>query len=522
LAEHDRELASRILSRRKLIHFVERFNPGYMAGWVHKDIARRLERFMRRVEEGQSPRLLILMPPRHGKSRLASEAFVAWVFGHHPDWELISSSYNITLPVSFSRRIRSNMRTNAYKGIFPLTELNSESQSVEEWETTAGGVYRAAGVGGGITGKGANIFIVDDPVKNWEDASSATVREGTWDWWLSTAYTRLAPGAGVLGIQTLWHDDDWAGRIMQGMKTGEGEAFEIVQYPAINEGYDEYLCGDEILRVFPGGPPPPPEAVLTRPAGSALHPERYDLDALLRIKSNFAATANLQMWSALYQQNPVPDEGSQFRRDMFRYTPARPDHANMTLYQAWDLSITTKEQNDWIVGTTLAQDFDGNVYEIDVVRFKSEDNLVIADAILDAYDRWKPYVVGIEDGQIWKSIKSTVVRRAKERGTKSLNYEVLVPLTDKIVRAGPLRGRMQLGKVWFWKEAPWRDVVDSELLRFPAGKHDDIVDSLAWCVRLTLNHAPPHRPKLKAPASWKERLAAFVRDHDHGATHMSS
>lgn len=525
ISAQERVLAQRLLARRRLIHFVKMFNPGYMDGWVHRDIARRLERFVKQIEEGKSPRLLLLMPPRHGKSKLASECLIAWALGHHPEWEIISSSYNISLPLAFSRKIRDTIVDPQYKGLFPDTTLRPDMQGLEEWGTTAGGVYRAAGVGGGITGKGAHLFIVDDPVKNWEDAASATVRDSTWDWWMSTAYTRLAPGAGVLGIQTWWHDDDWAGRIQQAMAGGDGERYEIVKYAAVNEGYDEYLVGDEIRQVPPGSPAPEGGELL-RTEGTALHAERYPLEALARIKMNFLAGGNHQMWSALYQQNPVPDEGAYFRKDMMKYLPRRPEMDSKlpyTVYQAWDFSITEKEASDWIVGVCYAQDSTDNLFELDVVRFKSEDNMVIADAIIDFHRKWNPYMVGFEDGQIWKSIKSTVMRRVDEVGLKSLTYETLVPLSDKMVRAGPLRGRMQLGKVYFWKDAPWRQTVDSELLRFPAGKHDDIVDAVAWCVRLTLEHAPPRAPVSPVkPKSWKDELSRYVGGNSDGVSHMSA
>ena len=517
VAAHQKELAARILARRRLLHFIRKFHPGYQAGWVHEDICRRLERFLQAVAEKKSPRLLLFCPPRLGKSLIASQYFPAWMLGQYPQFEIIAASYNISLPTGFSRRIRELVRDPEYTAMFPECLLSEESQAVESWRTTSGGGYTAAGVGTGITGKGCHVLIVDDPVKDQEAADSANIREATWEWYLSTAYTRIAPGGGVLGIQTRWNDDDWSGRIIMAMDTGEGEQFEVVSYPAINEQGDEYMLPDESIVQVPEDMDPPAGSVLLRPKGSALHPDRYDINHLQRIKKNFIAAGNVRMWSALYQQNPVPEEGAFFRRDMFKYISYVPDATTMQVYQAWDFSITEKETSDWIVGYCLGQDEFDNVYELDMIRFKSDENaFTIADAILDFYRKWPTFLVGFEDGQIWKSIKAVVMRRAEEL-RMSLNYETLTPLSDKLVRAGPLRGRMQMGKMYFQQNAPFRQTVDQELLRFPGGKHDDIVDAAAWATRLALTHQPPAPVKAKPMPSWKDGLFRAKRGESHMA-----
>lgn len=521
------ELAARVLARRRLIPYVQRFNPKYMVGWVHADIARRLERFLEQVERGESPRLLLALPPRTGKSKLASEEFVGWGIGKHPEWEFISTSYNLTLPTTFSRRIRDRSRDPAYQALFPTMQLHDESQSVESWLTTAGGAYRAAGVGGPITGQGAHVAIVDDPIKNWEEADSAVVRESLWDWYLSTLHSRLAPGGGVLVIQTLWNDDDLAGRLQAAAKEG-GDQFEVVLYPAINESHDEYLGPDgwEILRV-PPGMAPPAGSTLLRPVMTALHPERYSLKELLAKKRNYESLGQRRMWSALYQQNPIPEDGEQFTRDMFAYIDRLPSLVGMYVFQSWDFAITEKQTSDWTVGSCLAVDWDGNIYELEVIRFRSGDNTIIADAIVNFHKKWSAVShivsVGFENGQIWKGIKTTVIQAAKDRQIKSFNYYEMNPLTDKKVRAAPLRGQMQLKRVKMLKEAPWREVVDGELIRFPGGKNDDCVDAHAWGVRTILDHTRPKNPSLEAarrqkkPKSWKERLNATSAA---GTSHM--
>lgn len=516
----DQEFASRVLSRRRLLPFVQRFFPDYQAGWVHQDICRRLERFLHAVELKESPRLLLLMPPRTGKSTLASRFFPAWVLGHHPEWELIAASHSQPLAMSFSRQIRELLRDPRYTSLFQHTRLDPNSQAIENWMTTAYGGYLAAGVGTGITGRGANVLLVDDPVKDMEAADSATIRDATWLWYGSTAFTRLAPGGGVLGIMTHWNDDDWAGRIILASESGEGEKFEIVRYAAINEGYDEYLQNErDIIQVAPGMAAPE-GAELLRPASTALHPERYTLEYLQRIRQNFYATGQQRVWSALYQQNPVPEEGAFFTKDMLHYYSAKPERHNCHVYQAWDFAITTKQTSDWTVCSTMMQDEYDTLSELSLVRFRTDNAFIIVDSILDQFAQWRPDLLGFEDGQIWKSIKDLFIRRCHERNLYP-SYEVLVPLTDKMVRAGPLRGRMQMRKVQFDANAEYRRVADLEMLRFPAGKNDDIIDARAWCVRLALLRAAPRRAaQPKPPPSWRDRLGLSA-DSD-GTTHMAA
>lgn len=509
-------IARRTLARRRLLQFVKTFKPKYIAGWVHEDIARRLERFMRDVEEGKSPRLLLCMPPRHGKSELTSRNFPPWVLGHHPEWEIIAASHTQSLAMSFSRYIRDTVRDPAYTAIFPDTKLDPDSQSVENWNTVSGGGYLAAGVGTGITGRGAHILIIDDPVKDMEAADSTTIRDNTWEWYLSTAYTRLAPGGGVLGILTLWNEDDWGGRIIEQSEKGDGDKFEIVRYPAINDEGDEYLLADDTIVQVAPGLPVPEEATLLRPHNTALHEARYNLEYLKRIKRAYYATGQQRIWSALYQQKPTPDDGVYFTKPMFKYGQFEK-RLDWHIYQAWDFAITEKNTSDWNVCTTIAQTPEDDIIVLGVRRFKTADGIGLVDAILDEVQVWSPNFLGVEDGQIWKSLVTLFQRRCQERKLYP-NYEVLTPLTDKMVRAGPLRGRMQMGKVYFNKDLPAE--VETELLHFPGGKHDDIVDSLAWSVRLALNHAAP---TVKTPAkhkSWKDKLPGLMAGQ--GGTHMSA
>jgi predicted phage terminase large subunit-like protein len=543
--ELKREFAQRVLARRSLLAFTKKFYPQYKAGWVHEDICRRLEKFADDVVNQRSPRLALFMPPRLGKSELASIRFPAWYLGHNPEHEIINSGYSLDLPMKFSRKVRELVRDPAYAALFPKTALDPESQSAEAWNTTAGGGYMAAGVGGGLTGKGAHVLVIDDPVKNMEEADSQLVRDSVWDWYWSTAYTRLAPGGGVLLIQTRWNDDDLGGRLFKAMQEEGADQFEIVTYPALAEMFEyRHLTTQHVVRTAeplhddhpqlllahraarmaaeqPASPmplPDDPDMELMRMPGEVLHPERFTPEMVDRIKRNQPP----RVWSALYQQNPVPDEGIYFRKEYFKYEPVAPAAFNRNVYQAWDFAIGEKQQNDYTVGVTFIQDERDYLHLVEVVRFKG-DSFTIVEEILDAAQRWgsepsAPLTLGFEDSQIWKSIKPLLQKRMAERGLYP-PFEELKPLTDKLARARALQGRMQQGRVYIPAEAPWRNEVEKELLRFPAGAHDDIVDAMAWAVNLCVGKTPKQQKKVKPLPSWKDKLKTHRRE---GAGHMSA
>ena len=479
----EQELAKRILARKRLLPFVEKFNADYQAGWVHKDICKRLEKFSEDVAQGNSPRLMLFMPPRHGKSTLASVAFPAWHLGKNPQHEFISCSYSGSLAMSFSRKVRQLVREPNYKYIFEKTKLDKDSQSIESWLTTQGGGYVAAGVGGGITGKGANILLIDDPVKNREDAESENNREATWDWYTSTAYTRLSPGGGILVILTRWHDDDLAGKLLTASEEG-ADQWEVVKYPAIAEENETY-----------------------RKQGEALHPERYNLESLEMIQRAIGP----RDWTALYQQNPVSDEGDYFNRDMVRYyEPDEIDYERLRYYTAWDLAIGQRDRNDFSVGVTVGIDEYDNMYVVDVIRGKY-DGFELVEKILDFYEQWRPGIVGIERGHIEMAIGPFLEKRVAERRLHSAYFKDLkVGRRDKEARARAIQGRMQQGKVYFPQDATWTGSMVAELLRFPNGVHDDQVDALAWVGLMmtefaSFYEAPEHVP------SWRDKLRYIAK-----------
>tara|TARA_Y100000356_G_scaffold133239_1_gene139993 strand:- start:300 stop:1433 length:1134 start_codon:yes stop_codon:yes gene_type:complete len=367
--------------------------------------------------------------------------------------------------------------------VFTDAKLDPSSQSVEAWLTTKGGGYVAAGVGGGITGKGAHVLVIDDPVKNREDAESDYNRDNVWDWYTSTAYTRLAPGGGILVILTRWHDDDLAGRLLRGAADG-GDEWEVVKYPAIAEADEEY-----------------------RKMGDALHEDRYNLESLEKIQR----AVGPRDWSALYQQNPVSDEGDYFTRDMIRYyDPADIDFSRMKFYCAWDLAIGQRDRNDYSVGLVVGVDEYDNLYVVDCVRGKF-DGFEIVERILDLYEQWRPSIIGIEKGHIEMALGPFLEKRVRERKLYEAYFKDLKPgRRDKEARARAIQGRMQQGMVRIPKDEVWTGPLVAELLRFPNGVHDDQVDALAWVGLMMAEFATYMEPVEHIP-SWRDRLRHLTK-----------
>ena len=525
-----KELAGRKLAHDKLLYFIMRMFPAYQPGWVHNLICTKLETFSQDVIAKKAPRLMLFMPPRSGKSEIASKQFPAFHLGHAPEHEIIAASYGVSLPMGFSRKIKEMMQDTAYKNVFPTTSLNRNAMATEGWLTTKGGGYVPAGVGGSITGKGAHVLIVDDPVKDAEAADSETQRESAWDWYGSTARTRLAPGGGILVIQTRWHDDDLAGKLIRQMqedlaeideelaeaklegasddviakiteKYEEVEMWEIINLPALAE-QDEFYDHKTGQITFKK------EHAQCRPLrkiDEALHPARFDELALKKMRR----TMSKRHWSALMQQNPVPDDGDIFTKDSFRTIHTRPKLEGHHIYIAWDLAIGQKQRNDWTVGLVGALNEQGFLIIYDMIRVKTDE---LAPLIVDTAKLYEQYlqVMGLEQGQIQMSIMPNLKALFDERKFYPVMTDKLKPVTDKVARARPAQGMAQHGKILLPSDQPWVETFLAELLRFPNGLHDDIVDALSWLCRMVEGQSLPQRKKVVKTKSWKDNLRKHV------------
>ncbi len=410
-------------SRRSLVEFTNYTNPLYVSAVHHHMIAAQLEA----VERGDIDRLMIFMPPRHGKSELASKRFPAWCLGRNPQRQVIAASYNSDLASDFGRQVRNIVGSPEFGEVFPKVSLAPDSQAANRMNTNHGGAYVAAGVGTAITGRGADIALIDDPFKDREEADSERRRDLVWDWYRSTLYTRLMPAAGVVLIQTRWHEDDLAGRLLE----HEGDQWTVLDLPAINT------------------------------AGEALWPEWYDLPALERIKASIGP----REWSALYQQQPQPDEGTFFQRGWFNEWTQLPA---LRIYGSSDYAVTDGG-GDYTVHRVWGVDANDNLYRLDGWRGQTPADQWI-DAKLDLIEKHKPHAWFGEAGVIQKAVEPMLLKRMRERKVRC-RMEWVSSIHDKATRARGFQARASMGNVYF---EPGADL--SEFLVFPAGKHDDEVD----------------------------------------------
>lgn len=321
----DRELA-----RRSLLDFTP-LVYGLVPARHHALLCDRLEA----VERSDIDRLMVFMPPGHAKSTYGSILFPAWYIGRNPDRSLIAASHTAKLAAKFGRRVRNLVSTPNYQAIFPDVELAADSKAADQWETTAGGEYFAVGVDGAVTGRRADLALIDDPIKGREDADSDTQREAVWDWYTNDLYTRLKPGAAIVVIQTRWHEDDPAGRLLEQMKLG-GDQWEVLSLPALAEADD----------------------LMGRAPGEALWPDWYSLDELERIRF----TVGVRGWAALYQQRPAPEEGNYFKRDWLRWYDEKPEH--LRIYGASDYAVTA-DGGDYTVHGVIGVDPNDDIYVLD-------------------------------------------------------------------------------------------------------------------------------------------------------------
>ena len=396
----------------------------YKSAQHHKRIADKLEA----VERGEIDRLMIFMPPRHGKSELASKRFPAWCLGRNPRRQIIAASYNSDLANDFGRNVRNIVAEPEFAQVFKDVALAPDSQAANRMNTNAGGAYVAAGVGTAVTGRGADIALIDDPFKDREEADSQRRRDVVWDWYRSTLFTRLMPGGKIVLIQTRWHEDDLAGRLLE----AEGDQWEVLELPAIDT------------------------------EGKALWPEWYDETALARIK----ATVGPREWSALYQQQPQPDEGTFFQRDWFPSWDKLPE---LRYYGTSDYAVTDGG-GDYTVHRIWGIDSTGSIYRVDGWRGQSTSDVWI-ETKLDLIAKYKPLCWFGEGGVIQKAIEPMLKRRMRERGV-FCRLEWMSSVSDKPTRARSFQAMAASGRVKF---EPAADI--SEFLVFPAGKHDDDVDT---------------------------------------------
>jgi len=464
--------ALRTLSRNDLINFSIYTDRKFTPTWLHEEIAGKLMA----VERGEIKRLMIFVPPRHGKSELSSIKFPAWYLGRHPESEIITSSYSAELAQDFGYKTRSLVSSQEYARLFSTT-LKEDSKGKAKWLTDKNGSYTAVGVGGPITGRGADICIIDDPLKNREEAESKTIRAKVWSWYTSTLYTRLEKGGSIILILTRWHTDDLAGRLLQKMKDGEGEDWEVVRFPAVALHDEEH-----------------------RKTGDALWPEKYNLDDLDRIKIAVGAYD----WSALYQQEPVTSETLEFKQEYWQYkTIEEVEALQSAKYLTIDTAISQRDSADF---TGYCMNFVDSRNYWNLKAWKSKESpLDLIDNLFALHARYKFSKIGIEKTVYLQAIKPFLDQEMRKRNIFLPIVELHHNQTAKEVRIRGLLPRYQSRSIIHIK-GHCVDLEEQEM-QFPFGIHDDVLDAAAYQLQIVsgVGGIEPHKriQQLFKPTSYR-------------------
>lgn len=430
IENHDQVLA---LSRHSLASYAPLVYPTYQLYRHHSLLIRKLEA----VAAGVLRRLMIFMPPRMGKSLTTSEIFPSWYMGHHPERSVICASYSQEFVEGFGRKVRNYAADPRTRSVFPGFQLAEDSQSAKRFDTTAGGSYFAVGRGGAITGRGGHLILIDDPIKDAEEARSEAIRRQLHEWYSSVVYTRRQPDTAIVIVQTRWHFDDLAGWLL---REHPEENWDVLNLPAVAEVDEGW-----------------------RKPGEALWPERFpieELDATRRVLGTAA-------WSALYQQRPVPEEGAIFKLEWWQRYDEIPEFSSIML--SADTAFKVGSANDYSVVTVWGVAKNG-YYLLHVWRARAEFPQ-LKRQLESMAAQWNPNAVLVED----KASGQSLIQELRQN-TRLAIRPVKVD-SDKVTRAHAVSPLVEAGRVYLPKAAPWLAEFLDELSTFPSGAHDDIVDS---------------------------------------------
>jgi len=444
LTEAKRKLDLREEAQERFMPFAHHVYENFIEGRHHRIIAEKLER----VARGELKRLIINMPPRHSKSEFASFLMPAWFLGRNPKLKIIQATHNTELAVRFGRKVRDLIDDPQYKEIFPNTNLKEDNKGAGKWQTSAGGEYFAAGVGAAVTGRGADLFIIDDPHSE-QDALSESAFDNAYEWYTSGPRQRLQPGGAIILVMTRWGKKDLTGRLLQA-QTGDSMAdkWEVVEFPAI------------------------------LPSGASLWPEFWEKDALLSIK----ASLPVGKWSAQWQQQPTATESAIVKREWWKTWEKDEPPQLKYILQAYDTAFSKKETADYSAITTWGV-FDP--------QDGSPDNIILLDAqrgrwnfpelkevAYNEYEYWEPDMVIVEK----KASGGPLIDEMRSRGLPVLGFSPGRRAggggVDKITRMHMVSPLFEAGIVWAPAAKKFADEVIEEVASFPNGDHDDFCDSM--------------------------------------------
>lgn len=432
-------------ARNNFLSFVEYVWPAFICGPHHRIMAERFERLV----HGDLKRVIINIAPRHGKSELTSYLFLAWLMGQKPDSKIIQATHTGELAMRFGRKVRNLMDSEAYKEIFPEVSLAADSKAAGRWETSKGGEYFAAGVGGAMTGRGADFLVIDDPHSE-QDALSETAMENCYDWYVAGPRQRLQPGGRILVVMTRWSKVDLTGRVLEDQaKNPMADKWEVIEFPAI------------------------------MPSGNPCWPEFWKVEDLLKVKAALP-TAN---WNAQWMQNPTAEEGAIFKREWWKVWKRQEIPKLHYVIQSYDTAYSKKETADFSAITTwgVFAPEEGQEYHLILLDAKKGrwDFPELKKKAMELYKFWDPDCVLIEA----KASGLPLTQELRRTGIPVVTYSPggRKSGTDKIARANSVSPVFEAGFVWAPDE-PWAEEVVEEMAEFPYGANDDLTDSSVQAV----------------------------------------
>ena len=441
------ELALRLKrgeSAADFMKFVEEVWPGFIHGRHHEKMARAFER----VANGDIKRLIINMPPRHTKSEFASYLLPAWFLGRFPHKKVIQTSHTAELAVGFGRKVRNLVDSETYKRLFPQVELQSDSKAAGRWNTNHGGDYFAIGVGGAVTGKGADILIIDDPHSEQEATIAETnpeVYDKTYEWYTSGPRQRLQPGGAIVIVMTRWSKKDLTGQVVKAAAQRQGEDWEVIDFPAI------------------------------LPSGEPLWPEFWKLEELTALRQELPNSK----WQAQYMQQPTSDVSAIIKREWWQWWEDDSPPFCEFLIQSWDTAFLKTERSDYSACTTwgvfYAPDTNGreqaNIIALNAFKRRMEFP-ELKQRAYEEWREWEPDSLIVEA----KAAGSPLIFELRAMGIPVQEYTPSKG-NDKIARLNAVADIFASGRVWV-PRTHWAEELVEEVASFPSGEHDDLVDSL--------------------------------------------
>ena len=427
-------------ARNTFIGFVHKVWPDFISGRHHKIMAAAFER----VVNGECKRLIINMPPRHTKSEFASYLLPAWFLGKYPNKKVIQSSNTAELAVGFGRKVRNLVDLDIYRDLFPGLELRADSKAAGRWNTSKNGDYFAIGVGGTVTGKGADLLIIDDPHSEQEAALAASnpdVFDKVTEWYTSGPRQRLQPGGAIVIVMTRWAMRDLTGQVLKAAAQRGGEQWEVIEFPAI------------------------------MPSGKPLWPEFWALEELEALREELPNSK----WQAQYQQNPVGNESAIVKRDWWKWWENEQPPTCEYILQTWDTAFEKNNRADYSAGTTWGiflneEDQTKNIILLNTYK-KRVEWVELKRDVLEEYNEYEPDGLLIEK----KATGAPLIYELRAMGIPVQEYTPSKG-QDKVARLNSVSDIIASGKVWV-PRTRWAEELVDEIAEFPSGEHDDLVDA---------------------------------------------